>query len=102
MKIRRKTETRGDVLERSNEHLRKAREPSHRMSTRFSIVSTSPQRLTDEAGAGFYVKVPALFDKMKRHGWIKPIVSKRKIKLYDLNHLDRCVDRLAAGEFPGE
>ena len=72
------------------------------MSARFSIVSTSPQRLTDEAGAGFYVKVPALFDKMKRHGWIKPIVSKRKIKLYDLNHLDRCVDRLAAGEFPGE
>ena len=69
---------------------------------RFSIVSTSPQRLTDEAGAGFYVKVPTLFRRMLEHGWIKPIVNKRKMKLYDLDHLDRCVDRLAAGEFPGE
>jgi hypothetical protein len=72
------------------------------MSSRFSIVSSSPQRLTDEAGAGFYVKIPALFRRMLDNGWIKPVVKKRKIKLYDLNQLDRCIDRLAAGEFPGE
>lgn len=61
-----------------------------------------PQRLTDEAGAGFYVKVKALFQKMVEHGWIKPTVERRKIKLYDLNKLDECIDRLNAGEFPGE
>jgi len=69
---------------------------------RFSIVSTSPQRLTDEEGAGFYVKVPALFQRMLDHGWLSPVVRRRKMTLYDLNDLDRCIDRLKAGEFPGE
>lgn len=39
---------------------------------------------------------------MLLHGWLKPVVHKRKTKLYDTEDLDKCVDRLRAGEFPGE
>lgn len=68
---------------------------------RYSVITAStPQRLTDEKGAGIYLKVPALLSRMEKAGWVKPVVQKPKMKLYDLNHLDKCVDRLAAGEFP--
>lgn len=68
---------------------------------RYSVVTEStPQRLVDETGAGIYVRVPALFAQMESAGWIKPAVHKRKIKLYDLEDLDRCVERLKKGEVP--
>jgi hypothetical protein len=68
---------------------------------RFTFTA-SPARLLDETGAGAYVCIAALFRKMKEHGWIKPTVNKRKIKLYDADRLDACIERLNAGEFPGE
>ena len=68
---------------------------------RYSVITAStPQRLTDEKGAGIYVKVPALLSRMEKAGWIKPIVQRPKMKLYDLNALDLCVDRLSVGEWP--
>jgi hypothetical protein len=54
----------------------------------------------NESEAGDYVGVPALLCKMVEAGWIKACVKKAKIKLYDLNQLDLCCDRLAAGEYP--
>ncbi|HEY2681545.1 MAG TPA: hypothetical protein VGI59_09520 [Candidatus Udaeobacter sp.] len=69
---------------------------------RYSVITAStPQRLVDETGAGIYVRIPALFDQMLRAGWIKPAVHKRKIKLFDLEDLDKCVERLKSGEIPG-
>jgi hypothetical protein len=68
---------------------------------RYSVITeSSPQRLTDAEGAGLYVKVPALFAKMREAGWIKPVVQRPRMTLFDLNQLDQCVERLASGDFP--
>jgi len=39
---------------------------------------------------------------MFKAGWIKPVVDRRKCRLFDVKMLDGCCDRLALGEFPGE
>jgi hypothetical protein len=67
---------------------------------RYSIIRVSTKRMMNESEAGDYVGVPALLCKMEAAGWIKACVRKAKIKLYDLNQLDLCCDRLAAGEYP--
>lgn len=70
---------------------------------RYSVVTaSSPQRLVDEDGAGLYVRIPALFEKMLKAGWIKPTTNRRKVTLYDLEDLDGCVERLKRGEYPEE
>jgi hypothetical protein len=69
--------------------------------SRYSVViASTPKRLTDEKGAGIFLHQPALLAKMEKFGWIKPVVHRGKTKLYDLNQLDKCVDRLVAGEYP--
>jgi hypothetical protein len=68
---------------------------------RYSVITaSSPQRLVTEEGAGIYLQVPALLSRMESAAWIKPIVKQRRMKLYDLNDLDACVERLRAGEWP--
>jgi len=68
---------------------------------RYSVVTaTSPKELIDEKGAGIYLHIPQLLVKMEKAGWIKPVVKRGRMKLYRLKHLDHCVDRLEAGEFP--
>lgn len=66
---------------------------------RFSFIQP---RLFNQDDAGEYVGIPALFKRMELAGWIKPSVHQRKMKLYDKNKLDHCIDRLNSGEFPGE
>lgn len=69
--------------------------------SRYSVVTeSSPQELTDEKGAGLFLRMPALLAKMEKAGWVKPVVNRGKMKLYRIAHLERCVDRLEAGEFP--
>jgi hypothetical protein len=70
------------------------------MSKYSFIIGSTPKRLIDERGAGIFLHQPALLAKMEKAGWIRPVVRRDKTKLYDLNQLDKCVDRLVAGEFP--
>jgi hypothetical protein len=70
--------------------------------SRYSVIRVSTKRMMNEDESGDYVGVPALLVRMESAGWIKPAVRRRKIKLYDLRDLDRCCDRLAAGEWPEE
>jgi hypothetical protein len=67
---------------------------------RYSVVTISNKRMLTRDEAGEYVGVPIILTKMEAAGWIKPAVHQRKIVLYDLRALDKCCDRLAAGEFP--
>lgn len=67
----------------------------------YSVVSKSdPVGVTDEKGAGVFFRIPALFDKMRKAGWIRPVVDKPKMVLFRLSHCERCLDRLERGEFP--
>lgn len=68
----------------------------------YSILRASTARLLNEHDAGQYVGVPALLNRMLKAGWIKPVVDRRKMRLFDVRQLDACCDRLALGEFPGE
>ncbi len=67
---------------------------------RYSTLIASTKRMLSEQEAGSYVGVPALLGKMELAGWIKSIKPSAKIKLYDCNQLDKCCDRLVAGEYP--
>jgi hypothetical protein len=69
---------------------------------RYSVIRVSTKRMMNLDEAGDYVGVPALLTRMELAGWIEPRVKRRKMRLYDLNDLDGCCDRLAAGEFPEE
>jgi hypothetical protein len=70
---------------------------------RYSVITEStPQALVDEKGAGVFLRIPELLVKMEKSGWVRPIVRRGRMKLYRLKHLEKCIDRLEAGEFPGE
>lgn len=66
----------------------------------YSMIKASSKRMLTIEEAGLYVGIPALLDRMEKHGWIKASVKRPKMRLYDLRALDLCCDRLAAGEFP--
>lgn len=67
---------------------------------RYSEIKISTKRMLTRAEAGNYVGLPALLGRMENAGWIRPAVTRPKMRLYDLKKLDLCCDRLAAGEFP--
>ena len=52
--------------------------------------------------AGAYVGYAILLERMVKAGWLKPVVHRRKMILYDIRDLDRACDRIASGEFPGD
>ena len=60
----------------------------------------SPPRLMRRETAGEYLAAPHMLTLMEHAGWIKPVVSRNRMTLFDLKQLDACIDRLAAGEFP--
>ena len=68
----------------------------------FAKLQIQPQRLLTAQQAGEYLAYPALLEKMRVAGWIKPSISTRKMCAFDVRLLDHCCDRLAAGEpLPG-
>jgi len=56
------------------------------------------QRLLTLEQARDYMGYPVIFDKMRKQGWIKPVVQNAKLIAFDIKHLDQCADRLGAGE----
>lgn len=57
-------------------------------------------RLMRREAAGDYLTVPGLLVLMEDAGWIKPVVHRHRMTLYDQRQIDACIDRLAGGEFP--
>jgi hypothetical protein len=43
---------------------------------------------------------PAVFERVKKAGWIKPVTGCFKMPLYDCEDMDKCIERLKAGEIP--
>jgi hypothetical protein len=50
--------------------------------------------------AADYVGHPRLFDDMREAGWIKPLVEKKKMVLFDRSDLEGAYARFYAGEYP--
>lgn len=66
----------------------------------FSSIIIQPRLLRAEA-AGHYVGCPGLLARMERAGWIKPVVQRKRMTVYQRSKLDECCERLERGEFPG-
>lgn len=69
---------------------------------RMRRASALPPRLVRREAAASYVTAPQLFAHMEKAGWIYPTVQKHAMTLFDLNDVDACIERLKAGEYPGE
>ena len=68
---------------------------------RYSVVMAScPKRLYTEEQGGIYMGYPAMFEKVKRAGWIKAVTNIGKMPLYNQEDMDKCIERLKAGEIP--
>jgi len=68
---------------------------------RYSVITASvPKRLYTEEQAGIYMGYPAVFERVKKASWIKPVTGCFKMPLYDCEDMDKCIERLKAGEIP--
>ena len=59
-------------------------------------------RLIRKGAAGLYLCAPELLMQMETAGWVEACVKKNRMTLYDIRDLDGCIERLRAGEYPGE
>ncbi|MFZ4693680.1 MAG: hypothetical protein ACOYMV_00985 [Verrucomicrobiia bacterium] len=48
--------------------------------------------------AGLMLGSGRLFEKMISKGWIKPVVSQHRLRLWDRRDVERCWNRLKGGE----
>lgn len=64
----------------------------------YAKINLEMQRLLDLDQAGQYLRYPELLQKMRRKGWIKPVIDTRKMMAFDVRQLDECVNRLLSGE----
>ena len=65
----------------------------------FSSIIIQP-RLLRVDDAGQYVGCPGLLALMVKAGWIKAIVQRKRMTVYQRSKLDECCERLERGEFP--
>lgn len=54
--------------------------------------------LLDEPSARKAVAKPVILARMVRAGWLKPVLTEHKVKVYAMDDLSKAVDRLKAGE----
>ena len=43
---------------------------------------------------------PVLWKEIEGAGWIKPVIHRHKLKIYDAGHVAQCWARIVAGEVP--
>ena len=70
---------------------------------RYSVITASvPKRLYTEEEAGIYMGYPAVFERVLKAGWIARADKAGifKMPLYDCEDMDKCIERLKAGEIP--
>jgi hypothetical protein len=66
---------------------------------RCSLITLTPKRgLTDDE-TGAYIGCAAWFKDCVRAGWIKGI-QRGRIKLYDIEDVDGCFNRIKGGDWP--
>jgi hypothetical protein len=61
----------------------------------------APRKLLRRDQATLRVGAAQLFILMERHKWIKPVLRKHRMTLFDSYDVDRCIERVANGEYPG-
>ena len=64
------------------------------------IVKATPRRGLPPEDAADYVGSQSVFERMKKHGWIKPSHVGHKQTLFDLRDLDAAFDRLKRESLP--
>ncbi len=61
-----------------------------------------PQRLCRDFEAIRYVKSPVVFFAFVQAGWLKPVVKRHKLTLFDYQDLNDCVDRMKQEGLPDQ
>ena len=69
---------------------------NHTMDIR-ELTGLSPLGVNTEQ-AGQMLGSGRLFEKMIVKGWIKPVVSQHRLRLWDRRDVERCWNRLKGGE----
>ena len=64
------------------------------------IIKSTPRRGLSPEDAADYVGNQTVFDRMRRHKWIKPSHEGHKQTLFDLNDLDAAFERMKREELP--
>ena len=63
--------------------------------------TTAPKRGLRPEEVAWRVGSKKLVDEMEAAGWIKAVVQRHKLKLFDAADIDRAWSRILAGELPG-
>jgi hypothetical protein len=68
---------------------------------KYSEVSQAAARvLLRRDQAALRVGAAQLFTLMEKFKWIKPVVHKHRMTLFDSRDVERCIERIANGEYP--
>lgn len=71
------------------------------MSGSYNIsVRIQPRRLVTVDDAVAHVGGEAIFQAMRKAGWIKPAIERRKLTRFDMKNLEAAVDRLESENLP--
>jgi len=65
----------------------------------FAEIAAQPLGLTTE-DAGKMVASPQLFEHMIMAGWIKPVVNRHRLRLWDVEDVKTCWARIRLGNYP--
>jgi hypothetical protein len=91
-----------DLLAQGHERAR-ARNPRGGLRMKYSeVIQAAPRTLMRRDQAALRVGANQLFVLMEKFKWIKPCLQRHRMTLFDSREVDRCIDRIANGEYPGE
>lgn len=65
------------------------------------VIQAAPRTLLRREQAADRFAAPQLFALMEKFKWIKPVVQRHRMTLFDSRDVDRCIERIAGGEYPG-
>jgi hypothetical protein len=65
------------------------------------VIQAAPRCLLRRDQATLRVGAAQLFVLMERYKWIKPVLRKHRMTLFDSRDVDHCIERIAFGEYPG-
>ncbi len=65
------------------------------------VIQAAPRVLLRRDQAALRVGVVQLFALMEKFKWIQPVLRKHRMTLFDSRDVDRCIERIARGEYPG-
>jgi len=66
------------------------------------VIQAAPRVLLRRDQAALRVGAAQLFALMEKFKWIQPCLRKHRMTLFDSRDVERCIERITLGEYPGE